>query len=157
MSRKLILDTNLLVLLVVGLVRPDFISQHKRLKAFDKKDFNSLSAIIAQYDELTFIPHVYTETSNLLGYKVNEPLRSELYTTLKKIIDQHGENPLTSRAAAERAEYLFLGLTDSALLELMNDKTSLLTTDVKLYLAAQKNGLTAFNYNHIRDQRPDFQ
>jgi hypothetical protein len=55
-----------------------------------------------------------------------------------------------------RDEFIRLGLTDSVLLELGRSGATLLTVDLDLYLAALDAGLNVINYNHLKENRPDF-
>lgn len=155
MKRILILDTNLLVLFVVGTTNVSYISKHKRLSAFDDTDYILLNDIVAKFDKLIFNPNVLSETSNILR-QIGEPIKAELMTVLKRMIHIIDERGIESRTATERNEYLRLGLTDSVLLELANSGASLLTADLGLYLAALSSGYSVANYNHIKDSRPDF-
>src|ERR1700679_2257329 len=115
MATKLILDTNLSILFVVGLTRRDYISKHKRLEAYDGTDFDIISGLIARSDGVIFTPNVLSETSNLVRY-VREPVRSEVAITLGAIISKADERVIASRVAVQRREYVRLGLTDSVLL-----------------------------------------
>ncbi len=45
-----------------------------------------------------------------------------------------------------------LGLTDCAILDLLDDETTLLTTDVMLYLEASAVNLFVKNFSHLRDK-----
>jgi hypothetical protein len=150
MPRAIILDTNLLVLLVTGLTNPEYIAKHKRLQAYDKDDFIILEKILDTYSNITLCPNVLSETSNLLRY-VGEPIRSEIAAKLHELIDGLGEEYISSAAAADQADYLRLGLTDAVLIKLAETGSDLLTDDLPLYLAAVGRGLSATNYNHIRD------
>jgi predicted nucleic acid-binding protein len=57
-----------------------------------------------------------------------------------------------SGAAAQRKEFIRLGLADAALLEIAAKNVTLLTTDFDLYNAALAKGAKAFNFNHLRDR-----
>jgi GntR family transcriptional regulator / MocR family aminotransferase len=61
---SLILDTNLLLLLVVGLTDPRYVSAHKRLK-FQRQDFQRLQEWIDAATAVILTPNILTETSNL--------------------------------------------------------------------------------------------
>ena len=158
MATKLILDACLSILFVVGLTKRDYICKHKRLQGYDEVDFDNVSQIIAQSDGVIFTPNVLSETSNIIRYGVNDPLRSELAIKLGVIISNADERVIESRDAVRRREYVRLGLTDAVLLELLaRCGATLLTIDLDLYLAASNAGLNTVNYNHIKEQRPDFQ
>lgn len=152
---NLIVDTNLLVLLIVGLASKKYISAHKKLSAYDVKDFEILSEIISKFDQLVFTPHVLSETSNLVAC-INEPAKTEIMKTFGEIIGKFGEQYVPSVEGIGRAEFTRLGLTDGVLLTLGQGGGSLITADVPLYLAATSAGYQATNYMHIKGGRADF-
>ena len=155
MPKAILLDTNLLVLFITGLTNPNYISKHKRLRVYDIRDFEIIRDIVGSYERIIFCPNVLSETSNLLAY-INDPIRSELMSTLKLMSERVGETYVKSNTAMERGEYIRLGLTDAVLLHLSATGGGLLTDDLPLYLAAIGSGLPATNYSHVREQRPDF-
>jgi hypothetical protein len=61
------------------------------------------------------------------------------------------EVSVSSYAAANRTEFLRLGLTDSVVLSIAEDDIAILTADLDLYLAASTAGYNVINFNHIRD------
>lgn len=150
-----LIDANLLLLLVVVLTGTENIGKHKRLQQYDAADFKSLKELIAQFDEIVLCPNVATETSNLIRH-TGEPLRSEVSRTLGVIVQRAKESTIASAAAVDREEYLRLGLTDAVLLMLSASGAMLLTSDIALYVAAERAGLPVTNFTHIQAQRPDF-
>ncbi|AQG78174.1 hypothetical protein AWR27_01710 [Spirosoma montaniterrae] len=67
-SRGLIIDTNLIVLLVVGSVDPKRISSHKRLSKYTNDDFSILKSFVQRFRHpLYTTPNILTEASNLIG------------------------------------------------------------------------------------------
>lgn len=156
MTKPIILDANLALLLVVGLTNRSYIAIHKRLQGYDAIDFDILLEIISGTSDVVLTPNVLTETSNLIRY-VKEPIRSEVSVILADLISKGNELFIASREAAARAEYVRLGLTDAVLLEIASRDAILLTIDLDLYLAALNANLSAQNFNHIKEARPDFQ
>lgn len=61
------------------------------------------------------------------------------------------ERHVESRQAVARDEFLRIGLTDAAILEMATASHTLLTVDLDLYLTALNRGLKAENFNHLRD------
>jgi hypothetical protein len=68
----------------------------------------------------------------------------------RSVIKEAGERYLESRPVADRGEFLWLGLTDTALLHAASDDCALLTADSGLYMAAAGEGMTATNFHHHR-------
>ncbi|MCU7809973.1 MAG: hypothetical protein KZQ77_01880 [Candidatus Thiodiazotropha sp. (ex Notomyrtea botanica)] len=150
--RAIAVDTNLLVLLIVGYTDVKQISKHKRTKEFEEADFNLLVEILSDYEEILLTPHVLTEVSNLAS-QIGEPLKSAVRHTLKMLIDSEPEHYEESAKIGENALFARLGLTDCGLLSLVADKVPLITVDLDLYLAACEKSSLVTNFNHLRHQR----
>lgn len=149
-ASPLIIDSNLLVLFVVGTASRDYIAKHKRLNEFTETDYDILRRAIMQAPSVLVTPNTLTETSNLAAY-IGEPARSHILGVLGQLVEACEERYLSSATAVRRPEFLRLGLTDAALLEAASGEAALLTTDLSLYLAALGKGAQAFNFNHLRD------
>ncbi len=150
MARSLAIDAQLLVLLVVGLASPEFIGKHRRLNAYTSDDFDLLRDLIARHTVVVVTPNALTEASNLLGYS-NDPIKSQLFETLKALVGSVREEYIESRLACDRDEFVRLGLSDAAFLSTDKDECTLVTADLDLYLAALAGGHEAINFNHLRD------
>ena len=148
----LLIDTNLLVLFVVGTAAKEYIARHKKLTEFTVEDYNMLVNIVSGASEVLVTPNTLTETSNLAAY-INEPARSKVLAVLRTVIASDSqERYVPSSVAAERKEFVRLGLADAALLEIAANDVTLLTTDFDLYNTALKKGAQALNFNHLRDR-----
>lgn len=154
MVKRVVLDTNLCILLCVGLAERTFIKRHKRLRVFDEADFDLLAKYLHRAGTLTFLPNITTEASNLLRHSA-EPMRARFNLMLASIIDRSEERYIPSSVVTKRDEYPRLGLADGALLEAMDKDDQLLTDDFDLYYAAAQLGLDVVNFNHLRESRLD--
>ena len=150
-SGPLLIDTNLLVLFIVGAADREYIPKHKKLTAFTVEDYDTLLGIVSGASEVLVTPNTLTETSNLAAY-IGEPARSRVLDVLRTVSTGSQERYIPSSTAARRSEFLWLGLTDTALLETAAKDVTLLTTDFNLYNAALAKGAKAFNFNHLRDR-----
>jgi hypothetical protein len=150
MPKAVALDANLLVLLMVGLTRPGYIKAHKRLDGYDFDDFCRLGAILDQFESIVVTPNVLTESSNLLR-QTAEPARSEIGAVFAGHILKLAEQHVPSKDASARPEFLRLGLSDAALLEINKADVTMLTADGKLWIAALDAGYEALNFNYIRE------
>ena len=144
------IDTNLLVLLVVGSVGRDLIAKHRRLRAYSAEDYETLLGLISRVDRVFVTPNTLTETSNLLAQH-GDPERSRFFEMLRFIIGESEEVVVASTKASNNSAFVRLGLTDAALLEVITPETPLVTVDLDLYLAAlEKGDETALNFTHFR-------
>ena len=64
--RGYFLDSNLLILLVVGSESRDLIPRHRRLQHYPSEDYDILLDILQDADQLFVTPNTLTEASNLL-------------------------------------------------------------------------------------------
>ena len=149
----LALDSNLLLLYVVGSASREYIEMHKRLRAYSAGDFDLLMEQLGVISTLLVTPNTLTETSNLIDH-IGEPARSRIYGFLRALLSlsQTEERHVPGKQAASLAELPRLGLTDCTLLALCAQGIPLLTADIHLFLAAARQG-KAVNFNHLRDAR----
>lgn len=150
--RRVVVDTNLLILLVTGRTSLEYIGKHKNLRTFALEDYATLTEFIGGVEHIFLTPNVLAETSSLAG-QIGDPIRRQIRTSLRLIIENAEEKYVESRAAVAREEYAWLGLTDASLLELsFREKATILSTDLMLCHTAAKLGLPAVNFNHLREK-----
>ena len=145
------IDTNLLLLLIVGSVGRDLIAKHRRLRRFTGEDLDRLINLLDRVDQIFVTPNTLTETSNLLAQHAN-PERSRFFDRLRFIIQESKEVVVASTIASRNNAFKQLGLTDAALLEVVTAETPLVTVDLDLYLAALAKGQdAAVNFTHLQN------
>lgn len=150
-SKGILLDTNLLILLVVGLIGKAEISKHKTTGAYIPEDFDLLFNFLKLFKKIVVTPHVLAETSNLVdtfsGEKKSYPFlaitdllnKSYVFETHLPAIEISGTDGFTK-----------YGLTDIGLIKVAKDNYLLLTDDLKMSGFAEKSGVDVINFNHIR-------
>ena len=143
---RILLDTNLLVLLVVGATNPSRVLRHRRTQRYSLEDLELLELFIQlNGDSLVLCPNVVTEASNLLS----PDQTGELAATLRAVVAGADERSVTSANAMTRSEYLWLGVADAVLLTLCQEDAVLLTDDGPLHSAALKAGLPAQHFAEL--------
>ena len=146
----LFIDSNLLLLLVVGRSSRDIIAKHKRLRQYTARDYDILLDLLADVDQVLVTPHTLAEASNLLAQH-GEPERSRLFDQLRHLIHESKEVIVTGTDASSHNAFKRLGLTDAALLNVATNETPLLTVDLDLYHeATRKEPHAAINFNYLR-------
>lgn len=151
MTRQLILDANLLVLLVVGLTDKRLVRSHKRLSKYVEADFDLLQNVAETFQSILLTPHILTEASNLVRLSPGN-LRDRFSETLARVIRATREETVQGVNAVQNRHYRRLGLTDVTLLSRLADghEVALLTDDFDLYKAALDDGLNAHNFTHLQ-------
>ena len=148
LPKSIYIDSSLLVLLVVGRTDKRLISKHRRLDTYQVEDYEHLLNFLRQIDHVLVTPNVLTEASNLLKQH-GDPECSKFFRVLRILVAEWEETVVLSKVATSNCEFVRLGLTDAALLEVVSDSQPLITVDVGLYLAAlHKGSEAAINFRH---------
>jgi rRNA-processing protein FCF1 len=145
----ILIDTNILLCYLVGLLNPKRIPLFKRTAQFVVEDFTLLSALLGYFKRIVTTPNILTEV-NSFSQQLGEPDRTKLLDIFSKQIQILDEHYVESRIVAEREEFTRLGLTDSGILHLSPTKYLVLTDDFRLANHLSKNGIDVINFNHIR-------
>lgn len=145
-----LLDTELLVLLVVGQTDRTLISRHKRTCSFVEEDYDLLCGILKRYSMLLVTPNVLTEASNHAS-QIRDHDRKRVLTVLGRLVQGAQEEYVPSTLAASDPLFPRLGLADTATLAVAARSATVLTSDHELYLEASRAGHNVVNFNHLRE------
>jgi hypothetical protein len=148
-STGILLDTNLLLLYLIGLLDPDRIELFKRTEKFSYEDFQILLRIMRPFKIIRTLPHVLAEVNSLSGQ-----LHSNILPSFREIckaqIELFEEASPASISASQRPEFRYLGLTDAAVIIESIGKLLVLTDDLPLYVALNKAGVDVLNFTAMR-------
>lgn len=133
------MDTNLLVLFVVGKVNGNRIETFKRTSRYAKADYDFLLRLLGTFKTLYTVPHVLAEVSNLTDLPGSE--RERARSVLKREISLLHEPEIPSAQAAGDVLYPKLGLVDAAIGAVARaHNCTVLTDDLDLSLAQPREG-----------------
>ncbi len=148
----IIIDTNALILLIVGLMDPEKIPKHKCLSIYEKQDFIDLVDIIGDFNRLIMLPNVWTEVDNLLNGFTGED--KYLYIQVfKNIFKRSTEYYIATISGAEHYSFIDIGLTDSLLLQISSNNDFLVTSDSRLADFAKAHGIQVYDIVESRNLR----
>ena len=147
-----LIDTNSLVVLLIGLIDPQLIQRHKRTSIYEKQDFDELLLFIGDIKKLIVIPNVWTEVDNLLN-NFNRGHKESYIKQITNIIKLSSEKFIASLNAVESNGFFDLGLTDSLLLEYAKECDVLITSDSQLSDYAIASGVKVFDLVKNRNER----
>src|ERR1044072_1459487 len=82
----ILVDTNLLVLFLLGTFDKRLVTDFKRTQAYSVEDFELLSKLIQQFDKIIATPSVLAEVSNLSGQL--KPRRDEFFRFVAKLLSE---------------------------------------------------------------------
>jgi hypothetical protein len=144
-TKAVAIDTNLLILLVVGLTNPEYVRRHRRLTpVYNPAHFELIRRLLIQEPRVFCTSHILAEGSNLLR-QTGEPMRSEIMATYSRFIQSAEEPYLAAKEAAQSPSFIRLGLTDAALLSLDPKAVRVMTVDHDLHIACSERGFDVVN------------
>ena len=146
---SVLLDSNLLLVLIVGAVSPLELRRNRRTRQYSLEDLQILTAAVDTYSQIVVTPHVLTEVSNLLTI-LSGKYRTQARRILANNINIWEERTTPSTAVVRDRAYERLGLTDAAIATLVGTDTEVLTADHGLCNELLYRGVTAHNFHHFR-------
>jgi len=149
----ILVDTNLLLLLVIGQFERELILSFKRTASYSLEDYDTLLMFVGFFDKLITTPNILTEISNFVG-QLADPKKLRVFEFLRdEILLTTAENYLDSNTVAATSPFTALGLTYAAVAELAGGRgIAVLTDDLKLYRTlTSRDGIDAVNFNHLRN------
>ena len=145
----LLMDSNLLLLLLVGLHDPARIEKFKRTAQFTIGDFKLLVDYIEQFKGVVTTPSILTEVSNLLG-QLPENLRHYFWQHFACNLKNLHEHYTPSQELGSEKAFPRFGLTDMAVLKEASRKYRVLTHDFRLTQYLLSQNVDVINFNHLR-------
>ncbi|MGA2854118.1 MAG: hypothetical protein ABSE90_08315 [Verrucomicrobiota bacterium] len=151
-GRGALLDTNLLLLLFVGVADQKLIVSFKRTRSlgFSIGDFELLQRVVRFLgDKVTTTPHILAETSNYI-FQLGRPSLLCVLEKAAMMIEGFSELYAEACELTKRGEFMTHGLTDTGILEAGKNGSLIISVDYDLVAYASKSNLGAVNFNHIR-------
>lgn len=147
----LFVDTNLLLLLLVGYLDVEQVERFRRTRdKYSREDFALLATFVDRYSRLLTTPNVLTEVSNLVG-QLAEPLRRRALGALGVLAaEQLEEHFRASKELVLAPQFPVLGLSDASIIDAAEHGVTVLTDDLDLYVQLHAAGADAINFNHVR-------
>ncbi|WP_461098560.1 PIN domain-containing protein [Spirosoma luteolum] len=149
-ARGLLIDTNLLVLLVIGSISEAAIAGNKRLSAYTTSDFRLLLSFVEQFSTLFTTPHILTEVSNLIGCETKQQRQG---LEILKLLTQRMEEllPASNETMSSHSKsYLKFGLSDASIHRVAADNLFVLTDYLNFCYYLQGQNILALNFNNLR-------
>lgn len=149
-QKGILVDTNLLLLYIVGTVDRKLINKFKRTDKFSVEDFHLVSRFIDKFQMIATTPHILTEVSNLLGNLSGEN-KSRCFEAFSLLIKSMNETFRSSPDLVETKSFLKFGLTDSAITDLAANEYLVFTDDSPLSQYLSASGVDVVNFYHLID------
>lgn len=148
-SPELLIDSNLLLLLIMGSFNRSLIGTFKRLAMFTKEDFSFLQMLVAQCKTIIVTPHILTEFSNLANSLPHRQKEEWSIFFREWIVKALEERQIGAVEIAASNAFLYFGITDAAMFH-ASTEVSVLTIDARLAAYLQSQDRNVINFNHLR-------
>lgn len=148
-EKGLLVDTNLLLLYLVGEVEPRLVPAFKRTREYTVDEFLLVKAIVESFSVVITTPNILTEVSNLAGH-LEGKWQPRFFAILAERVKTLQEEYVPARQAVGAAIFQKLGLTDSAILLACQSGYLAFTADFPLANYLETNRLDVINFNRIR-------
>ncbi|MEH2417715.1 PIN domain-containing protein [Nostoc sp.] len=151
-KKGVLIDTNILLLLLVGSVNQERITKFNRTQQFIPEDYELLIEFIARFQKLVTTPNILTEV-NSLANQLGEPERSHCFAIFAQFVKNVAlldEHYVKSLDTVNTDKFVKFGLTDSGILTLSKGKYLVLTDDFKLANYLHSVEVDVINFNNIR-------
>lgn len=127
-TRGLLVDTNLLLLYLVGVYDREYVGTFKRTQNYTAEDFDIVSRLIRRFQRVVTTPHILSELSNLsLGIKGRRG--AEYFTALVYALRSALEIHIEKDVLLDNVLLPRLGFTDLSILEASKQHNYLVLTD----------------------------
>ena len=151
-KKGVIVDTNLLLLLLIGLYDPAYISQFKRTHEFTRDDFEILRGFLSKFERVLLTPHVLAEVSNFC-FEIPENRLKFLIEKTIATLRNLGETNVSKELILESEGYPKFGVTDASILLSAKSEGSLIfTKDRALAGYGEKIGLRTLHFDYLRSK-----
>lgn len=151
-QKGILIDTNILLLFLIGTVNKDRITKFNRTQQFIPEDYELLLDFMAKFQKLITTPNILTEV-NSLANQLGEPERSQCFAIFARFtqnVELLNEHYIKSLDAVSTDKFIKFGLTDSGILTLAKGKYLVLTDDLKLANYLRTVEIDVINFNNIR-------
>ena len=150
-GKKLIVDSNLLILLIIGRFDTNLIQYHKKLGKYDIHDFNFVNFFVQKAKMVYLTPGILSEMSNHLNPSDRNYLK--YFNKLLSILGAFYEEYQKKDIILNLSYFKNLGYTDSSIIDLSsNEKCLVLTDDKEMTLELRSKKLDVINLTDTKHE-----
>ena len=154
-TKGILLDTNLLLVLLIGGVDRQRVGKFKRTADFGEDTFDVLVEFLQAFEKKVTTPHVLTEVSNLASSLYGDD-RKLFFHAFRTFVMNSQEVSIPSAEAVIDENLAAFGLTDTIILSEAAGKYLLITTDLALKSMFESTGGDALGIGYLLERRWGF-
>ncbi|HEY6349223.1 MAG TPA: hypothetical protein VI636_07420 [Candidatus Angelobacter sp.] len=145
----IVLDSNLMLLLLVGLLDVGRIKRFKRTQQYSESDFDLLANFLSPNRRVITTPHILTEVSNLAGQLEGILLRT-FYSLYSRAVQSFEEVNRSAREVVLTDMFGSFGLTHAVIAEVGKAEVQVLTDDFPLAGFLANKGIDVMLFSTLR-------
>lgn len=147
----LLLDTNVFIIYLSGLVNLNRIGEYSRNSFYNKNDYKHIASIIKKYDHILVSPNIKTEIDNILNHLRGDDKYN--YTQLvREILNNSSEEYVKSVKGASNQLFRELGLSDCVILDMAKNVDLMVSADSQLCDYAKAQGINVLDYQEYKNK-----
>lgn len=153
-ERGAVVDTNLILVLLLGNVDPRLIGNAARTDGYSASDYELLCEVLAHFARIVMLPQILTEAGNLLKRNCRFPnTLLDLHLELARIVHvaQTKEASVSAKRATQHPAYQALGYADAAILAATTGRYLLLTADGPMQNMAWSAGVDVLPFDWLKN------
>ncbi len=152
-SKGVLIDTQLLLVILVGNVEPRLIGKVARTDDYSRSDYERLRDLLGHFSQFITLSQILTEAGNLL--KRNCPTQNILLDLSRELAlfvhaERTREPQSPSRQITHHPAFCRLGYADAAILTAAAGKYLLLTADRPLQDTARNTGVDVLPFQWLQ-------
>lgn len=147
-KKGVLLDTNLFLVYLVGMVDRGLVPKFKRTSNYRVEDFELLAALIQPVEKLFTTPHVATELDNLADH-LDQANTKRFRDLFQLLIPQMKESHQSAKKLCKESAYKQFGLADASINEVGRSRL-ILTDDLPLLSYIENTGGNVLNFANLR-------
>lgn len=150
-GKRLIIDTNLLILLIIGRYNINLISDHRKLRNYDNHDYNFVNFMARKSKVIYLTPGIISEVTNHLN--PSDKHYSKYFNKLISILQAFKEEYQSKNVLLVLSSFEKLGYTDSAIIDLsIKEKCLVLTDDREMVLELRRTTADVLYFSEIKQE-----
>ena len=152
-SKGIIVDTNLLILFVVGGYDISYIEKCNRIKnkRYTIEDYRFVNNLLASFAKIYVTPQVLAEFSNLSFNDIKGQAFLKYFEYVLKIIRESSEGYISKDIILNISMFKKFGFTDASIFKLASkEKLPVITDDLPLHHYLINCGIRSINMDSIR-------
>lgn len=147
----ILLDTNVLLVLLVGSVDEKLVGNVSRLRGYDAEDFRRLSDLVSNANRIVMTPHIAVETWNLADNMLYGSHKKSFMNAFGSLMIRSEERWTKTVEICKARHFSRLGVADTGIAIIKRRRPVVITDDSGLFRALGELGHRCINFTHLRN------